>query len=96
VPLYNPMWALLPDGGTDQRETYFGVKAENDLRWHCLDQIIISEHLREHSSAPVVLTKLGNHDLVGRTGKPNIGDHLPVQMVIEIGKVPSCQTSVSS
>lgn len=96
VPLYNPMWHFLPDRNNGAQGTHSYVD-QNNLRWHCFDQIIVSQDLREHCGVPEVLTSLCGHSLLNENGAPNkseksgLSDHLPVQMKIEIGKVSACQ-----
>jgi hypothetical protein len=106
TPLYNPMWDLLPDGAAGGNGSYFYVD-KHDQRWHCFDQIIVSAHLREHISRPTVLPRLLDRDLLGEDekparrseggkSKPELSDHLPVQLTIDIGKVTQCKASASS
>lgn len=94
-PLYNPMWQLLADGSPSGHGTLF-YPNDRDLRWHCFDQIIVSEQLREHLGTPTVLTKIGDYLLVDEDGvpkkqrgtrKPALSDHLPVQITMDVGKV---------
>jgi len=98
TPLYNPMWQILPDGATGGHGTLFYPK--HDLSWRCFDQIIVSQHLRESISPPTVLTSLGDRNLVNkkdrpkkRKSKPEISDHLPVQLTMDLGKVAPCKVS---
>jgi len=103
TPLYNPMWEILPDGATGGRGTIF-YPNDRDQRWHCFDQIIVSNHLREHIGPPSVLTTLVDCNLVDEKGiprkqrvngkdKPELSDHLPVQLTIDLGKVTPCKIS---
>ncbi len=99
-PLFNPMWQLLGDDSGERGTLHYD---KLDLRWHCFDQIIVSKELREFLGKPTVLTKLLNEDLVDKHGVPKkkkigkdklvFSDHLPLQVVIEIGKVDVCRLS---
>jgi hypothetical protein len=94
-PLYNPMWQILADGAPGGQGTLFYPDAR-DLRWHCFDQIIVSEHLRDNLGPPTVLTKLGDRILIDgqgapkkQRGQPELSDHLPLQVTMDLGKVTS-------
>jgi hypothetical protein len=96
-PLYNPMWQVLPDRETGAHGTISHVD-DWDLRWHCFDQIILSQDLVEDSHPPEVLTSLHGMSLLDDNRAPmqqekmyRWSQHLPVQMKIEIGKVESCK-----
>jgi hypothetical protein len=100
TPLYNPMWQLLADDARGGHGTIFYPK--RDLRWHCFDQIIVSDHLREHIGPPAVLTQLCDRTLVDGKGAPRkrrdkaeLSDHLPVQVTVDLGKVTSCRISAT-
>jgi hypothetical protein len=101
TPLYNPMWQILPDAGSGGHETIYHPD-EHDLRWHCFDQIIVSEHLRAHCGLPVVLTTLAGCNLIDDKGAPRrhkdgfeFSQHLPVQMTIDLRKVEPCRISAA-
>jgi Endonuclease/Exonuclease/phosphatase family len=101
TPLYNPMWQLLADDAQGGHGTIF--YPGSDLRWSCFDQIIVSDHLREHIGPPSVLRRLCDRDLVDDRGAPKkrggeaeLSDHLPVQVTVDLGEVTSCRISATS
>lgn len=85
-PLYNPMWVLLPDG-SERPGTHYYDGADSDLRWHCFDQILVSGDLQPYIRRPEALETLDGESLVKQNGEPRIGNHLPVQLTIDMGKV---------
>jgi hypothetical protein len=87
------MWHLLPDRYEGGLGTLFFHEPDSDLRWHCVDQIIVSDHIQNHVDPPAILTKLGLQSLISDIGRPELSDHLPVQMTINIEKVMSCIAS---
>jgi hypothetical protein len=103
-PLYNPMWHVLPDRENSAHGT-ISYMDENDLRWHCFDQILLSQHFcAQHDppkilhDPPKILTSLLEHELVDTNGTPTNenkiykwSQHLPVQMAIKIGEVNECR-----
>ncbi len=96
-PLYNPMWHVLPDRENAAHGTISYVD-ENDLRWHCFDQILLSQHFCVQHEPPKILTSLLAHELVDTNGTPTNenkiykwSQHLPVQMTIKIGEVKACR-----
>lgn len=105
--LYNPMWQFLGDdpSAAAPGTYYFKQPKRTELRWHCLDQIIVSEHLAPHLAALQIVTSLRGHSdevalLDGdkvpvRDGndEPVYSDHLPVQLRVDIQKVEPCKTS---
>lgn len=96
--LYNPCWTLLADAASDSEPagTTFYAKPSVGVRWHCYDQILVSEELARHWSAswaPRKVQRLSGHQILDRDGrcKAPISDHVPVRTTLNIHEVPECR-----
>ncbi len=80
LPLVNTMWSVVSSKGT---RGSFQYPDTFDLRWHFLDQILISPELYRKRMAPRVLHRMQGKALADARG-PNMewSDHLPVELVI--------------
>lgn len=94
VPLVNPMWRLVAGGRAPG--TFHGDY--DGLRWHCLDQVLVSQDLATRPLVPVIRGWMSNRSLVDKAGKPLLvrvkkkdggeeesytySDHLPVEMIL--------------
>ncbi|WP_437587563.1 hypothetical protein [Sorangium sp. So ce1000] len=66
VPLVNPMWRLV--AGDRTPGTFHDD--HDGLRWHCLDQVLVSRDLATRPLVPVIRGWLSNRSLVDEAGKP--------------------------
>jgi endonuclease/exonuclease/phosphatase family metal-dependent hydrolase len=95
-PLYNPMWACLPEregkaGGTLFLESEEAV----GIRWRFCDQILLSRELIESiDGEPAILQRILTESTVkARGGRPQtkLSDHLPVEVNVKIEEVEECR-----
>jgi endonuclease/exonuclease/phosphatase family metal-dependent hydrolase len=85
-PLYNPMWALLPESTTRPAGTHVH-DARVTLRWRLYDQILLSPDLIDAiQDPPEIRTEVAGQRLLSAHGNldETISDHLPVQVRVTI------------
>lgn len=92
LPLYNPMWHLLPEAmGHEPRPggSYWYRTPAYGIRWRLSDQILVSRELVEVlAGPPTIISEINGERLTNPDGTPDRGefsDHLPVQLRIRLG-----------
>lgn len=86
---YNPSWNLL--GDLDQTPgTYFHSSPSTlSFYWNALDQVIVRPAIASavDKRALRALSTAGTKSLVSKDGLPNLSDHLPITLTLDLDKV---------
>ena len=78
---YNPMWSRLGDDSEGPAGTYFRDKdMYTRYYWHTFDQVLLRPDLLSCFSKNdlKVITEVQSKPLISETGKPEVSDHLPI------------------